>query len=75
MYFFKEPFFFHAYIIVGVQHAGNVLCQISVQNSLDVITHVDYKNREHFVNNSSFTLGFHLYIFINVALKETAAIK
>lgn len=33
----------HAYIVIGVQHAGNVLCQISIQNGLDVITHIDYK--------------------------------
>lgn len=32
-----------SYIVVGVEHAGNVLRQISVQNSLDVIAHVDYK--------------------------------
>lgn len=31
------------YIVIGIQHTGDVLCQISVQNSLDVISNINYK--------------------------------
>lgn len=31
----------HTYVVVGVEHAGNVLRQIPIQNGLDVIPDVD----------------------------------
>lgn len=32
-----------SYIVVGVEHTGDVLRQISVQNSLDVIANVNWR--------------------------------
>ena len=34
------------YVIVGVQHARNVLCQVSVQHRLDVATDVNWGRKE-----------------------------
>lgn len=34
-----------SYIIIGIQHTGNVLSQVSVQNSLNVATDIDYKEK------------------------------
>lgn len=65
-----------SYIVVGVEHAGNVLRQISVQNSLDVIAHVDYKKVQR-----AFLIMIILQHWVltltavNVAGKETAAIE
>ena len=30
-----------AYVVVGVEYPGDVLCQVAVQNGLDVVTMVD----------------------------------
>lgn len=35
----------HTYVVVGVEHAGNVLRQIPIQNGLDVIADVDCRHR------------------------------
>lgn len=36
----------HTYVVIGVEHAGNVLCQIPVQNGLDVIPDVDCRQAD-----------------------------
>lgn len=35
-----------SYIVVGIQHTGDVLSQVSVQNSLNVATNVDCKGEK-----------------------------
>lgn len=34
-----------SYIVIGIQHAGDVLSQVSVQNSLNVATNIDCKGK------------------------------
>lgn len=36
------------YVVVGVEHTGDVLCQISVQHSLDVISNINYRQLNAF---------------------------
>ena len=35
------------HVIIGVEHSGNVLCQVTVQYSLDVVAMVDWVHGEN----------------------------
>lgn len=34
------------HVVVGVENAGDVFCQVSVQDSLDVVPHINYTHRQ-----------------------------
>lgn len=39
--FLKTQWHLNAYVVIGVEHSGNVLRQIAVQDGLDVISHIN----------------------------------
>lgn len=46
-----------SYVVVGIQHTGDVLSQVSVQNSLNVATNIDCKGKQTYIkpfHSSSF---------------------
>lgn len=58
------------YIVIGVQNAGDVLRQVPVQNSLDVIPNINYRQVEYILVKVTHDL---LYVFVAELHTESAA--
>lgn len=58
------------YIVVGVKNAGDVLRQVPVQNSLDVISNINCRQVEYILVKVTHDL---LYVFVTELLTESAA--
>lgn len=63
-----------SYIVVGVEHTGDVLRQISVQNSLDVIANVNWRQMRGTLIQTD-VIYISLSCFLNSAEGETAAVE